>query len=31
MSITIIVAVLLLARPVLDLWQKRRAATLKQA
>jgi sulfoxide reductase heme-binding subunit YedZ len=31
LSITIIVAVLLLARPILDLWQKRRTATLKQA
>ena len=31
MSITIIVAVLLISRPMLDLWQKRRAAALKQA
>jgi sulfoxide reductase heme-binding subunit YedZ len=31
MSITIIVAVLLLARPVLALWQKRRTAAVKQA
>jgi sulfoxide reductase heme-binding subunit YedZ len=31
MSITIIVAVLLLARPVLDWWGKRRTAALKQA
>jgi sulfoxide reductase heme-binding subunit YedZ len=31
MSITLIVAVLLLARPVLDWWGKRRAAALKQA
>jgi sulfoxide reductase heme-binding subunit YedZ len=31
MSITIIVAVLLLARPILDLLQKRRSAALKQA
>jgi sulfoxide reductase heme-binding subunit YedZ len=31
MSITIIVAVLLLARPVLDSWQKRRATAVKQA
>jgi sulfoxide reductase heme-binding subunit YedZ len=31
MSITIIVAVLLLARPLLDWWQKRRVAAVKQA
>jgi sulfoxide reductase heme-binding subunit YedZ len=31
MSITIIVGVLLLARPVLDWWQKHRTAAVKQA
>jgi sulfoxide reductase heme-binding subunit YedZ len=31
MSITIIVGVLLLARPILDWWAKRRTTALKQA